>query len=734
MAAPRPQEPRARLTRTVTSCALAAALIPTALVPAVASPVASPVAAAPADGTVELQLLGVNDVHGRLEPDLRSGVAGLPVLAGAVAQLRAENPATVLVSAGDTIGASTFTSFIAQDSPTIEAFNAAGLAVSAAGNHEFDRGFADLAGRVADEADFPILGANVYAKGTQDPVLPESWVTTVEGVTIGFVGVVTAQTPSLVSPAGIADLDFGDPVEALDRVSAELADEVDVVVGLVHEGAETTSCAQIGAADDAFGRVVRETSADVDVIFSGHTHLGYACAFDLAGSDVQRPVVQGGQYGSHLARVRLTWDTAAEEVVGVATDLLPTVVGGAPAYPADPAVQAVVTAATAAAAEAGAVEVGTATGAIRRAFVDGVEDRGSESSLGSLVADSQRWATSRDNPAYGGAETDLAFTNPGGLRADLPAGTLTYRDVANVQPFANTLVVLEMRGSQVRQALEEQWQPAGSTRPKLYLGTSGNLTYTYLEEAERGAHITSVTVDGEPLDPTATYRVAVNSFLASGGDGFAAFAEAASRADSGQIDLEAVVSYVAAHSPITPPELGRSIVSTGSEPTPVPTTPAPSPTPTPTAGPTTPAPSPTVTPTRTPTTGADWVRVDLRTGQVRVGGVLRATLTGLEPGQRVTATVYSTPVEIGTFTADADGEIAIAWTVPSSLPVGEHRLVLTSDGLDPVEVELEVLAATSEALAATGATLASALLVALALLGAGAGVLHLRRRAAGRTA
>lgn len=518
-----------------------------------------------ADDRVELQLLATNDFHGRLEPDLRGGVAGAAVLSGAVQQLRAENPDTVFVSAGDNIGASTFPSMIAQDVPTIDVLNAAGLEVSAVGNHEFDQGVDDLTSRVQPLADFPYLGANVYRAGTTEPVLPELEVVERSGVRIAFVGVVTAATPTLVSPAGVAGLEFGDPVAALDRVAAriEAQDLADVTVALVHDGAEVGDCTALASEDSDFGRVVRDTSADVDAIVSAHTHRSYACAVPVAGADVPRPVVQGGQYGQNLARVTLTYDTAADRVVAAAQDLLPMVVNGAPAYPADPAVQAIVDRAVADAAELGSVVVGSLTADVLRARnAAGEVDRSLESPLGNLVADMHLWATSADNPAYGGTPADLAVMNPGGLRADLVAGedgAVTYRAVADVQPFANTLVVVDLTGEQLVDLLEQQWGTPAAPRTKLHLGLSANVTYTYDESAAVGSRVVRVEVDGAPVDPAAVYRVTANSFLASGGDGFAALAAGASRVDSGQVDLAASVAYVEANSPVSPAALGRAV-------------------------------------------------------------------------------------------------------------------------------------------------------------------------------
>jgi 5'-nucleotidase len=520
---------------------------------------------------VEIQLLGINDFHGRIWSAPDNQIAGL--LAAQVKELREVNPNTVFLSSGDNIGASTFESFISDDNPTIDALNAAGLEVSAVGNHEFDQGFAALLDRIPEslggtedpatdlhKTEFPYLGANVYAKGTTNPLLPEYAVIEKGGVKLGFVGAVTAETTSLVSPSGITMLDFGDPLVAINRVAAQLSDgndangEADVVIALVHDGSNSTDCTAIGNEETHFGDLVRDASDDVDVIFSAHTHLEYSCT--IGG----RQVVQAASYGTRLAKVVLTVDTDAD-TVSATSEVLQVPVAPPPTPVAE--VVTIVEAAVAAADEVGALPVGKITGDITRATTEaGAEDRGSESSLGSLVADMQLWATS-ESENYGGTPTVMAFMNPGGLRADLKYGTdgtVTYKQAAVVQPFANTLVTMTLTGAQIRQVLEEQWQPEGASRPRLALGISKGLSYTYLVDAPRGSHVVDITFNGAPLDESASYRVVVNSFLASGGDNFSTLAQGTDRADSGQVDLQAAVEYFAVNSPVSPPELGRSSV------------------------------------------------------------------------------------------------------------------------------------------------------------------------------
>lgn len=521
---------------------------------------------------VVIDLLGINDFHGRLEAGggtNTANIAGAAVLAGAVDSFRSANPNTLFVSAGDNIGASTFTSFIQQDTPTIEALNAMGLDVTALGNHEFDQGRVDLDDRVVPASEFPYLGANVYDRATGEPAFDESFVTEVDGVRVGFIGAVTEELPSLVTPTGIASLEVRPVVDEVNRVAEALSDgdetngEADVLVLLVHEGPATGDLAD-STGDTVFGRIVAGVSPEIDTIFSGHTHQRFAHQVPVDGwpDGLTRPVVQSGQYSENLARVTLTVDPTTGDVVASSSQIVPLTADGAPAFPADPEVAQIVADAVAVADELGAVSLGQITGDLRRAVQsDGTtENRGGESTLGNLVADVQLWATQE-------LGTQIAFMNPGGLRADLryassgpadPDGNVTYREAATVQPFANTLVTTTLTGQQVIGVLEEQWQPETASRPFLKLGVAG-LTYTYDPTAPAGSRVTQVLVGGAPLDPTAQYRVVVNSFLASGGDNFLTLAQGTGAADSGRVDLQAFVDYLAEHTPLSPDLAQRAV-------------------------------------------------------------------------------------------------------------------------------------------------------------------------------
>lgn len=520
---------------------------------AAGSMIVGPLAVPASAAVVEVQILGINDFHGRLEPG--RGIPGAAKLAGAVEQATALYPdSTVFVAAGDSVGASTFTSASQEDAPTIEALNLMGLDAGAVGNHEFDRGYdwlADPAKHGIDGqglAGWPSLGANVSGSD----LAPSTVVTTASGVAVGIVGVVTEQTPTLVSPDGIQGLGFTDPVAAANAAAADLKDRdlADVVVLVAHEGTESTDCASIPG-DDPFGAIVTGASADVDAIISGHTHVEYAC--QIGG----RPVVQSGQYGAGLDRLVMSVDTVTNDVTAVST----VEVVDVSTAPEDPQVADLVAEAAAAADVVGRVPLGEITEDITRATTaDGTEDRGAESTLGNLVADVQLAATQ-------GAEVPpvIAFMNPGGLRADLlfaqsdgeGDGVVTYREAADVQPFANTLNTMTLTGSQIKLVLEQQWRDAST--PFLHLGVSAGFRYTYDPAAAAGSRILSMTLDGQPIDPAAGYRVTVNSFLAAGGDAFSAFLEGANRLDTGQNDLEAMVDYFAENGLVSPDPVERAI-------------------------------------------------------------------------------------------------------------------------------------------------------------------------------
>lgn len=528
--------------------------------------IAAPARAADPDpGSTTVQVLGINDFHGRVLPDSFSGGAGAAVLAGAVDDLETTYPNSVFAAAGDLIGASTFESFVAKDKPTIDVLNAMDLDVSSVGNHEFDKGFADLTDRVMAPYDavtnpyggatWQYLGANVRDAATGDPALPETWTESFGDVEVGFVGVVTNETPTLVSPDGVAGLAFEPEYVAANRAATTLtAAGADLIVLLVHEGAPTPAYADAVDPSNDFGEMLANLSPDIDAVISGHTHQAYdhrvpVPEWAAEGRTVtERPVVSAGQYGMALNQLLFTFD-ADGNVTGLDTGIISLY----NAYPPDAAVQSIVDDAVAEADVLGSVVLGQLEAPLYRARTatgSPGSTRGAESTLGNAVANIQLWAT-QDNGAQ------IAFMNPGGLRADMlgaaggdPASypsDITFAQAASVQPFANTLVTMDLTGAQIRQVLEEQWQPAGSSRPFMRLGTSTGFAYTYDPNAVAGSRILEMRLDGAPIADQDVIKVVVNSFLAAGGDNFTTLAEGVNKADSGRVDLTAQVDYLDAN-------------------------------------------------------------------------------------------------------------------------------------------------------------------------------------------
>lgn len=621
---------------------------------------------------ITVDIVGINDFHGRIDGNTVN-------FAGTVEQLRAENPTgTVFVSAGDNIGASLFASASQQDQPTIDVLNALDLEVSAVGNHEFDQGYADLTGRVDAAADFSYLGANVYLEGTDTAALPEYDVVDAAGVRVGFVGVVTEETSTLVSSGGIADIEFGDPVDALNRVTEQLLDgdaangEADVVVALVHEGAsggtpENATIEEEIAAGGAFSDIVTGTDPRVAAFLTGHTHKQYAwdapVYVDGEATDRTRPIVQTGNYGEFVGHVSLTLDPATYEVESsTASNVARTSAPKAElisTYPRVADVDTIVTAALAEAETIGGQPVATITADITTAhtggsYVDGTwtattrDDRASESALGNLVANSLR--DSLAEPSRGGAQ--IGVVNPGGLRSELRYagstgsdadvngdGVITFAEANAVLPFVNNLWTVTLTGTQLDALLEQQWQPSTSSRPYLALGLSDNVSWVANTSdisagAPRGDNVAAIFIDGVRVQPDDEITVGTFSFLATGGDNFSAFTGGTGARDSGLIDRDAWIAYLGAQSPISP-SFARSRAIVSDPP------------------------------------------ASVRPGETLEFTIAGLDLTSLGAPQNTTATVAIDGVSRGTATVTG-GTAEISVTLPAGTTAGEHVATVTA--------------------------------------------------------
>ncbi len=556
---------------------------------AVALPAAAAKPERPPGQTVEVQLLAFNDYHGHLEATTPGTALDMPAggaayLATHLKQLSQGAQHTLTVAAGDLIGGSPFLSGLFHDEPSVESLNAMGLDVSSVGNHEFDEGVTELLrmqnggchpvdgcyfpNEPYEGADFPWLAANVVNDETGDTVLPPYWITTVENVKVGFIGMTLEATPTLVAQAGIEGWSFLDEAETANALVPELkAQGVEAIVVLIHEGANPSDIADLNSCIGVSGPIVGIQSRldpEIDAIISGHTHQPYNCVFaDPAGNP--RHVTSAYSFGRVISEINLPIDRATGEVIRdevtaenhiVTQDVRP-----------DRNVMKVIEKWAPLAEEVGSVAVGEATAPITRAkTASGSEDRGAESDLGNLIADAQLWAT-QPNGAV------LALMNPGGIRADLDAGVITYAEAFNVQPFSNILMTIPMTGAQIQSVLEEQCQPIGASRPFLHLGVSEGLTYDLSRTIEQvpdpddpgeliagctAITVSNVMINGAALDPSATYTVTINNFLADGGDNFTTFREIdpALRIGGG-IDLDEFVNYLTEFSPVSPPGTDR---------------------------------------------------------------------------------------------------------------------------------------------------------------------------------
>ncbi len=545
----------------------------------------------------DVQLLSFNDLHGNLEPPAGSSgrvteaqpdgttktidAGGIEYLATHLREARKGNRYSITAAGGDMVGASPLLSGLFHDEPTIEALNKLDLDVTSVGNHEFDEGARELArlqnggchpteGCYTDKefkgADFPYLAANVLDEKTGKPILKPYWVWKQRGVKVGFIGVTLEGTPNIVSAEGVKGLQFKDEVETINKYAKELQRQgVKSIVALIHEGGFPASssynydCDSPGAGDGISGPIVdiaKNITPQVDALVTGHTHNAYVCTIpDPAGNP--RMVTSASSFGRLYTDTTLTYDRATGDIARTSVKSANHVVTRD--VPKAPDMTRLIDKWSTLAAPIGNRPIGYVSADIDR--------NGTESPLGDLIADAQFAYGKTQDP-----ETDLALMNPGGIRAPLTYaasgaegdGVVTYAEGFTVQPFANTVNLKDYTGAQLIQVLKEQVSGPNEASPKI-LQISSGLTYT-LDLTKSGADrvvTDSIRLNGAPIDPTATYRVASNSFLAGGGDGFTTLGEGTNEL-VGADDLAAFEQYLTANSsatdPITPPAADRITV------------------------------------------------------------------------------------------------------------------------------------------------------------------------------
>jgi 5'-nucleotidase len=545
-----------------------------------------PALAAAKPKEVEVQLLGLNDFHGHLESTTPGTIApdpasprvpagGAEYLATHLRAKEAENKNTLIVSAGDLIGASPLLSALFHDEPTIEAMNQIGLDLNAVGNHEFDEGADELRrmqrggchqvdgcqdGTGFGGADFRFLAANVVRESNGRTLFRPYSIKRFKGVKVGFIGMTLEGTPDIVSPAGVAGLDFLDEAETANRYARELRRRhgVRAVVVLLHQGGIQSSPGGINDCNGISGEIVdivERTTQRVDLFITGHTHSAYNCEID------GRPVTSASSFGRLFTDIDVTLNRRSRDVVEVTANN--QIVTQNVFKAAD--VSDLIARYTTIAAPLRDRVIGRITADITR-----TPDDSGENAAGNLIADAQLAATAA--PDTGAAVA--AFMNPGGVRSDFTFaqsgaegdGNVTYGEAFTVQPFGNSLVTLTLSGAQVLEMLKQQWCAQEFARVLL---PSAGVSYTYSlgaatallgQPCEGAANpVSNLTIGAVAVDPAASYRITVNSFLAEGGDRFTVLAAGTDRL-GGAVDTDALEAYIAPSltgAPVAPPALNR---------------------------------------------------------------------------------------------------------------------------------------------------------------------------------
>jgi 5'-nucleotidase len=523
---------------------------------------------------VEVQIISINDFHGNLEtptspPSVRMAdgsilterLGGAAALAATVKRLRQRN--SIMVSAGDLIGASPLVSAYFLDEPTIQAMNAIGLGLNAVGNHEFDKGSAELlrmqnggcekhTTRVPcrvepfEGARFQFLAANVQRSDGQT-ILPGSAIRQFGPVKIGFIGMTLKETATLVTPAGVAGLAFADEAASANALVPMLkAHGADAVVLLIHQGGKPGENYLQTGCDGLTGGILPimdKLDPAISVVVSGHTHYAYAC--ELERGSAKRLLTSAGRNGYLVTDIRLTFDPATRALIRRSAMNIPV----QSQQGADKDVAALVDRYAAAAAPAAARPVGKLKGNAP------YSDVYHESAASNLIADAQLAATR----AKDRGNADISFINSSGVRTSItpaPDGTVTYGQIFAAQPFGNNLVVKCLTGTQLKTLLEQQFVVEnGRTEVGSLLAPSANFRFSYDLSRPEGQRIVSMALNGKPIRPDASYRVTVNNFLASGGDGFSVLNEGTDTFDAG-LDLDALEAWLASNP--TAPAIGRT--------------------------------------------------------------------------------------------------------------------------------------------------------------------------------
>jgi len=516
---------------------------------------------------VELRILAINDFHGNLRPptggisiadpantanQITVPAGGAEYMATVIKQLRDKVTNSIFVAAGDLIGASPLLSAMFHDEPSIESLSMMGLELASVGNHEFDEGKDELLRmqnggcHAIDKcqgphpfagAKFHYLAASTFDQKTGKTIFPAYEIREFQGVPVAFIGLTLKGTPGIVSPEGVAGLEFSDEADTVNALVPELkARGVQAIVVLIHEGGFPTGdyneCPGISG---PIVDIVKKFDKAVDVVISGHTHRAYVCEID------GRLVTSGDKFGTLVTAIDLKLDPATRDVISARAD---NIIVRSGTYARAPEQTALLEAYDKLAAPIANRPAGALTETLSR-----VPKETGESPLGDIIADAQLAATSTE--ATGAAV--IALTNPGGIRTDMSKredGAVTYADLFASQPFRNQLVTLTLSGLQIKNTLEQQW--LDPRRPRI-LQVSKGFKYAWDGSRPYGERVIAdrMMLNGQHIDPASSYRVTVNNYLAVGGDGFTALKEGTARR-FGIYDVDALYAYFQANSPIPP--------------------------------------------------------------------------------------------------------------------------------------------------------------------------------------
>ncbi len=548
--------------------------------------------------TMRVRVIAFNDFHGNIDGanlnftsaadniPTRTPAGGVDYMAGLVQQLKTGALNSVVVSAGDLIGASPLNSSLFHDEPAIETMNRLGLDFNAVGNHEFDEGRDELLrmqhggchptdvnscqGAVVgtpvpfEGAKFDFLAANVVDSASGNTLFPAYGVKNFKGNRVAFIGMTLQATPSIVTPSGVAGLEFRAEADTANALIKKLKKRhVESIVVLIHEGGVPVSGTSINGCSGIAGPIVDivgRLDDAVDLVVSGHTHQAYNCRLpNSAGRDI--PVTSAGSFSRLMTSIDMTIDTKTGDVVEVnATNTLVdrnNMLGAAQPIVPVAAISNIVAGYNTLVNPIANRVIGSITADMTR-----TRTAAGESALGDVIADAQLAASAPSNK--GGSV--IAFMNTGGIRADLSFaassagegdGNVTYGESFTVQPFGNSLVVKTLTGQQLYDLLNQQWAAGQFADGGRTLQISNGFTYRHTfvpNVSPLGANYVcdgSVMLNGTPINKAANYRVTMNSFLATGGDNYTIFNLGTGQL-GGDVDLDAMEAYFVAHSPVAP--------------------------------------------------------------------------------------------------------------------------------------------------------------------------------------